>query len=212
MQPISTNALTSFTVEVSVSDFAGNFVTDFNGNGIPISLSLLPSGSSTNAGLMGAAQAATVNGKATFGVSVSNAGVGFGLMATAPGLTNALSNAFTINGVTSVIVGDRRSGNVVLDNLARTWASADYSLPTVYAALAFVSASGSLASNEQQFVSIRLADNPYGVHLNTPDGTLTHLMTGSIIFAFDVTQPGYNFTLEIVSEQFRAISAQFNVT
>lgn len=212
-QPSNVNLLTPFTnnIEVTLQDFSNNPYNDMSST-ITVTLSLITVSPRDDIVLLGKTQATVVNGKAIFsGLYVNKPGTQLRLLATSAGLVNGLSNSFVVNGVNGIAVTDRKRGSVILDNLASEWVATDSGLPTVYASVAFISTAGTVAANEQQFVSVRLAKNSFDSQIRSPNGVLQQLMSGSGVFAFQVTKPGRNFTLEIISEQFQIVSASFSV-
>jgi len=78
-------------VAVTVQDQFGNRVPSAN-NAITITIGNNPGGGV----LFGVTSVAAVNGVATFNLSITNAGIGYTLTATSPGLTPATSSPFTL--------------------------------------------------------------------------------------------------------------------
>ena len=93
-QPTNTTAGASITpaITVEIRDASNTVVTGAT-NTVALSISTNPSGGT----LSGTTSVAAVNGVATFsGLSINNAGNGYVLTATSPGLTNGVSSAFNI--------------------------------------------------------------------------------------------------------------------
>jgi hypothetical protein len=87
------NAAISPAMRLTALDAQGNVATGFSGN-VTVAVGTNPSGG----GLGGTTTVAAVNGVAVFsGLSISQAGAGYTLVATASGVTAATSVAFTIN-------------------------------------------------------------------------------------------------------------------
>ena len=93
-QPVPATAGVAFGVVVTARDNIGNVASGYTGN---VTIAIAAGTGTANASLSGTATVAAVAGVATFsGLSIDSAGTGYGLTASASGLTSATSSAFAI--------------------------------------------------------------------------------------------------------------------
>lgn len=165
-QPSATVAGAPFApvVAVSVRDSLGNTATGFTGN---VAMAITAGTGKAGARLRGTTTVAAAGGVATFsGLSIDSAGTGYTLTATASGLPNATSSAFTIT------VGPPAS----LAFTAQPPVATVYQTPFGFTVGARDSV-GNAATSFTGAVTVAIAANPAG---GTLSGTLTQTASAGV--------------------------------
>lgn len=185
----------SFGLTVRVNDSVGTLMTSYNGN-VTVSLANNPTGAT----LGGTVTVAAVNGIATFtGLSITKAGSGYTIQASASGLSSITTSAFSIT-------------PAALSKLGVTSLPASVAAGAAFAvAVAGQDVYGNTISSFNGLVSLALDNNPGGGILA---GTLTATATSGVANfpGLSINEPASGYTLRATSAGLTdAVSVGFTV-
>ncbi|PYO45106.1 MAG: hemagglutinin, partial [Gemmatimonadetes bacterium] len=200
VQPSTTVAGAPITpaVQVRALDAAGNPVPSFTGT-VTVALGNNPGGST----LSGTTSVAAVNGVASFGdLTLDKTSSGYGLTASATGLSSTTSSSFTITAgtATQLVFGTQPSTTIAGRQIS----------PAVK--VRAVDALGNLVSGFTGSVSIALGANPGG---GTLSGTTPVAAVGGVATFFDlsINKTGTAYTLTTSASGFAPVtSTAFDIT
>ncbi|PYO78044.1 MAG: hemagglutinin, partial [Gemmatimonadetes bacterium] len=185
-------------VQVTALDAAGNPVPTFAGN-VTVTLGNNPGGST----LSGTTAVAAVNGVASFGsLTLDKTSSGYGLTATAAGLSSTTSSSFTITAgtATQLVFGTPPSTTIAGHQIS----------PAVK--VRALDALGNVVSGFTGTVSVALGANPGG---GTLSGTTPVAAVGGVATFFDlsINKTGTGYTLTASASGFAPVtSTAFDIT